>query len=58
MMLGVTESELATRIKLDLEASTDMQESHAVKFNGKNIEIITQNKKFTPAEINFDFANF
>ena len=56
MMLGVTESELATRIKLDLEASTDMQESHAVKFNGKNIEIITQNKKFTPAEINFDFA--
>lgn len=56
MMLGITDAELGTKIKLDLEASTDMQESHALKFKGKGINIITQKRAFTPADITFDFA--
>ena len=56
MMLGLTKAELGTRINLNLEASTDMNESHALKLNGKKIEIITQNRTFKPADITFDFA--
>lgn len=56
MMLGITDAELGTKFKLNIEASTDMKESHALKFNGKEMEITTLNQKFTPAEIAFDFA--
>lgn len=56
MMLGITEAELGTRIKMNLEASTDMHESHSLKLNGKNIEIITQQRKFTPADIALSFG--
>ena len=56
MMLGLTQAELGTKIRLDIEASTDMQESHALKLNGRNINIITQKQSFTPADIAFDFS--
>ena len=56
MMLGLTEAELGTRMKINIEASTDMQESHAITLNGKGIEIVTPYKKFTPADIMFDFG--
>ena len=56
MMIGLTDAELGTRIKLDVEASTDMKESHALKLNGKKIELITPARKFTPADIAFDFS--
>ena len=54
MMLGISEAEVGTRINMNIEASTDMQESHTLKLNGKNIAIITQYKTFTPADIDFD----
>ena len=56
MMLGLTDVELGTKIKLDVTASTDMQESHALKLNGRNINIITQKRSFTPADIAFYFS--
>lgn len=56
MMLGITDAELGTKMKLEIETSTDMQESHSVKLNGKNIEIAVQKRKFTPADIAFDFS--
>ena len=56
MMIGLTDAELGTRLKMNIAASTDMQESHALKLNGKSIEIITPGKKFTPADITFDFS--
>lgn len=56
MMLGISDAEFGTKFKMDLEASTDMKESHAFKFNGKEMEITTSKKSFTPAEISFDFA--
>ena len=56
MKLGITNAELGTKFNMSLEASTDMAESHALKFNGKNIEINTPDKNFTPAEIDFYFA--
>ena len=56
MMLKFTEAEVGTEMKLKLEASTDMQQSHALKFNGKNIKIITEKRTFTPADIEFDFS--
>lgn len=52
--LGVTEAQLDTRITLDLEASTDMAETHALKLNGKGIRIITAEKTYTPADIDMD----
>ena len=55
MMLGASETELETKIKMNIEASTDMQESHALKMHGKNIAIITQDQTFTPADIDFEF---
>ena len=55
MMLGISDAEVGTRIKMNIEASTDMQESHALKLSGKNIAIATQYKTFTPADIDFDF---
>ena len=55
MMIGLTDAEVGTKIKMNIEASTDMQESHALKLKGKNIEIMAQNRKFKPADIAFDF---
>ena len=55
MLLGISEAELGTKINMSIEASTDMQESHSLKLNGKDIAIITQNKTFTPADIAFSF---
>lgn len=56
MMLGVTDAELGTKIKMNIEASTNMQESHALKLKGKDIKIITPKRTFTPADISFDFG--
>ena len=56
MMIGISEAELGTNVKLDIEASTDMQESHALKFSGKEIKISTPVNKFTPADIEFEFT--
>lgn len=56
MMLGLTEAELGTKLKMNIQASTDMQESHAITLRGKDIKIITPNKIFTPAEIILDLG--
>lgn len=56
MMLGITDVDLGTKMKLDIKASTDMQESHALQLEGKNIEITAQKRKFTPADIAFKFS--
>lgn len=56
MKLGISNAEVGTKFKINLEASTDMKESHAFKFNGKEMEIATPKKIFTPEEIVFDFA--
>ena len=56
MMLRLTDAEVGTKMKLKIEASTDMQESHAIKLNGKDINIITRQRTFTPADIAFEFS--
>lgn len=56
MLLGLTDADLGTGMKLSVEASTDMHESHALKLNGKKIRIITEKKTFTPADISVDFS--
>lgn len=56
MMLGITDAELTTSMKLDIKAATDMQESHALKLDGKDIEILVQNRRFTPEDIAVDFS--
>ncbi|MBQ8336633.1 MAG: translocation/assembly module TamB domain-containing protein [Bacteroidaceae bacterium] len=56
MMLGLTDAELGTEMKLNIEASTDMRESHALRLNGKGLKIITEKKNFTPADISIDFS--
>lgn len=56
MMLGMTDTELGTKIKANIEASTDMQESHTLKLNGRDIEIMTPENIFTPADITLNFG--
>ena len=52
--LGLTDVLLDTRMALDIEASTDMKESHALNLDGKDIRIITEKKTYTPADIDLD----
>ena len=54
--IGVSEDIPNAALKLNLEAATDLKESHAVKFNGKEIRIDTGNETFTPEDINFEFS--
>lgn len=54
--LGVSEAELSTSVKLSLEASTDMKETHALELKGKEIRITTENKTYTPADISLDMT--
>lgn len=56
MMIGLTDAELATRMNIDIEASTDMNESHTLKINGKKLGITAQSRTFSPADIFIDFA--
>lgn len=54
--IGVTEADCGTALKLDIQASTDLKESHTLKFSGNDIKIRTPQKVFTPEDINFDFS--
>ena len=56
MGLGLTEAAVDTKIKLNLEASTDMGERHSIKFKGRDIGIITDKKTYTPADISLDMS--
>lgn len=56
MASGITRTGLGAKSKIDIEASTDMKESHALKLHGRNISITTPNRVFTPADITLDFA--
>ena len=54
--LGLSEAELATTMKLDIQAATDFGESHSLVFNGDGIKIITAEKTYTPAALSLDIA--
>lgn len=56
MMLHLTEAEIGSAIHMNLEASTDMQEQHALKLGARDIKLITEKRTFTPADINIDFS--
>ena len=54
--IGLTSTPLDTRMTLAISASTDMQETYALKLSGKDLKIITEKNTFTPADIHFDAA--
>ncbi len=54
--LGLTDAGLGTEMKLNIDASTNLDEIHSLKFNGKNIRIITEAKTYPPAAISLDLA--
>ena len=54
--LGLSEAELASAMKLDIEAATDLGESHSLVFNGESIKIVTAEKTYTPEAISLNLA--
>ena len=56
MMMKLTDVELGTAMHLKIDASTDLQEQHALKLAGRGFKIITEKRTFTPADINIDFS--
>lgn len=53
--LHLTQADLGTSLDLELGLKTDLDEKHAIKLHGKNINILTPIKTFTPEDIKFDF---
>ena len=54
--LGLSEAEVATKMKLDIKAATDFGESHSLAFNGEGIRIITTDRTYTPAALSINVA--
>lgn len=54
--LGITNVELGTEMKLNINATTDLADSHSLKFDGEGIKIITAERTYTPADIALDFG--
>lgn len=54
--LGLNKTELNTSMKLKLAVSTDLEETHAVELNGKDIRIVTENKTYTPTDISLNMS--
>ena len=54
--LGIMDVPFDTEMNLDVKFSTDMDKTHKLKFEGKEIVLNTQIKRFTPKDIFIDFA--
>ena len=54
--LGISEKPLGGAIDLKIDGSTNLQETHSLKLRGNGITIRTDNKNYTPAALNVDFA--
>lgn len=51
--IGLTNAPLEGAMTLDIEASTNMKERHHLKIKGNNFKLLTPNKSYTPAPLNF-----
>lgn len=52
--IGVTQAAVTAAMRLDIEASTNMRESHRVKILGDGLRLATTKKTFTPAPLFFE----
>ena len=54
--IGASETPLSAAIKLNIDAQSNLKETHSLKAEGKNIAINTNNKRYSPAPLKIDFA--
>ena len=54
--LGIVDSTLKLSASIDLDARTDLKETHSLKVNGEGINIITGAQHFKPENLSLDFA--
>ena len=54
--LGISMSDVIFSTNLNIEASTDMNESHALRLICNDTKIITEKKTYTPAAVNLDMS--
>ncbi|MBQ5730552.1 MAG: translocation/assembly module TamB domain-containing protein, partial [Bacteroidaceae bacterium] len=52
--IGVTQAAVTAAMRLDIEASTNMRESHKAKILGDGFRLVTPKKTFTPAPLFFE----
>lgn len=52
--IGLTQAPLIVAMQLDIEASSDMRESHKAKILGDDFRLVTTKKAFTPAPFFFE----
>ncbi|MBO7281199.1 MAG: translocation/assembly module TamB domain-containing protein [Bacteroidaceae bacterium] len=52
--IGVTQAAVTAAMRLDIEASTNMRESHKAKIVGDGFRLVTPKKTFTPAPLFFE----
>ena len=54
--LGIMDGKFCAQMDLNVEFSTDMNKTHSLRFNGKDIALDTRIKRFTPKDIHIDFS--
>ena len=54
--LGLSNVELGTEMEIDIEMTTDMSENHSMSLTGKNMKIITSEKRYTPKDISAEIS--
>ncbi len=52
--IGLTDTPLEAAMRLDIEASTNMQQSHNLRIKGNGFKLVTTKKTFTPAPLHFE----
>lgn len=52
--LGMTQAPLTAAMQLEIEASSDMRESHKTRILGDGFKLVTAKKTFTPARLFFE----
>lgn len=53
--LGITDAGLKASTKIDIAASTDLNETHSIRITGEDTQLLTADNRFTPERLLLEF---